>query len=286
MSIPLKLSWFDLPEELRQIDEPPQQVFCQGRPPAAWFDRPRLAVVGSRKASAYGLKVTDQLTQAVARHGVVVISGLAYGVDAAAHRAALAAGGLTVAVLGSSIDRIYPASHQSLARQILESGGCLLSEYGPGEPIQRSNFIARNRLISAFSEAVLITEASATSGSLHTARFGLEQGRTVMAVPGAIDSPSSQGCNNLIKSGALAVTEAGDVYLALGLRLRQVADDVIIRGSPAEELVYRLINQGLHQQTELAAAAKLDAAGLNRALTGLEIAGHIRPLGGGHWMII
>jgi DNA processing protein len=281
----LKLSSADYPGNLRNIIDPPTAVYWSGQSPAQWSDRPKIAVVGSRKLSAYGRAVTERLVSELAQQGIVIISGLAYGIDITAHKTALAAGGITVAVLPSSLDQIYPAAHLHVARQITQSG-TLITEYAPGSSIAfKSNFIARNRIVSGLADAVLIPEAALKSGSLHTARFALDQGKTVMAVPGNITSPTSEGCNNLIKSGALPVTSADDIFFAL--RISPAAKKVpkIFSGTGVEADIYRLIQSGVSDQADLIAAAGIDVPAISGALTMLEISGHIRPTGAGNWVI-
>lgn len=200
----LTLEASDIPERLQQIASPPKRLFVMGTPLGELLALPCVAIVGSRKVSSYGREVTTKLAYDLASRGVVIISGLALGVDGLAHKAALEAGGKTIAVLPSPLEKIYPSSHAQLAKQILDSGGTLVSEYALGTPFNLSTFIARNRLVSGLSNAVLITEAAEQSGSLHTARFALEQGRDVLAVPGSIFSETSRGTNNLLKVGGYA----------------------------------------------------------------------------------
>jgi len=273
----------EIPEKLRVIGRPPQQLFVAGLPLNDWIEAPKLAVVGSRKMSAYGAYVTEKLVRSIAQSGVVIISGLAYGVDAAAHRAALEVDGRTVAVLPTPIDNIYPAAHLNLAMQILKSGS-LVSEYQAGAPVYKANFTDRNRLVAGLADILLITEAAVNSGSLHTARHMLELGKTVMAVPGNINSPGSEGCNNLIKSGAVAVTDVSDIFFALGLHSPK-AQKRVLRGDERQMQIYDLIAQGISDQETLALSVKADGALVASALTGLEINGYIKPLGAGHWTI-
>lgn len=272
----------NFPKILLQIPSPPKELYWAGAEPSSWLNRPRVAIVGSRKVTPYGRDITDRLAGELARAGAIIVSGLAYGADSIAHQAAIKAGSPTVAVLPTELSRIYPAAHTNLARQIVEQSGTLVSEYGPGSVPNRGNFIARNRLISGLAEVLLITEAAVNSGTLHTAAFALEQGRTVMAVPGNITSLSSEGCNNLIKSGALPVTDAGDVLFALNIKAAPARQQTF-RGTDEEKAVMKLIVQGVHAQEELALKAKMDGAGIGRVLTTLEINGHIKPLGGGNW---
>lgn len=280
----LKLIDSDFPETLSQIPSPPQQIYWAGQPPRDWLDRPRVAVVGSRKMTAYGKLVTTDLVTELARAGVVIISGLAFGVDITAHRVALAASGTTVAVLGSGLDRISPASHINTARQILEHG-TLISEYHNGSDTYAGNFVIRNRLISGLAEVVIIPEAALKSGSLHTARFALEQGKTVMAVPGNINNPTSEGCNNLIKSGAVPVTNTDDIFFALKLSTAKQRTARQFRGTDQEQAIFALIRDGIAAQEELAAVSQMDGSVLSSTLTMLEISGYIRPLGSGNWTV-
>ncbi len=282
----LKRDDSDFPDILRQIPSPPEELFWLGTHPNALLNQPRVAIVGSRKVTGYGRQVTHQIAGELARTGVIIISGLALGVDSIAHLAALDAGGLTIAVLPTGLDQIYPASHLNLARQIAASGGCLISEYPPGTEAFPSNFIARNRLVSGLADVLLITEAAKDSGTMHTAGFALEQGRTVMAVPGNILVPSSEGCNNLIKSGAVPVTGASDVFFALGLDPHAPKQTKIFRGSDNEQKIFDLIGRGIVDQENLTAAARLDSPALSAALTMLEINGYIRSEGGSWTLVV
>lgn len=282
----LKRNGAGYPESFNQIASPPKEIFWLGSPFKQWHDRPKIAIVGSRKISAYGRQVTDQLATELAQLGFVIISGLAYGVDSIAHEATLKAGGLTVAVLGTPAEEIYPAGHVSLTKRILNQSGAIISEYPKGSPGFPGNFIARNRLVSALADGLLITEAAVNSGSLHTARFALEQGKVVMAVPGNINSPTSEGTNNLIKSGALPVTEVADILLALNIKPQANKERRAFAGSEDEQKVLKLIRSGISDQEELATKAGLDGAAIGSALTILEINGYIKPGGGGNWLSV
>jgi DNA processing protein len=272
-----------LNDSLANLNLPLKQLYYGGQKPTTWLGMPKVGIVGSRRMSSYGSSVTDLFAAELARQGAVIISGLAYGVDARAHRVALEAGGLSVAVLPTSIDNIYPAGHRGLAEAIAENGS-LLSEYGPEDPIYKNNFTDRNRIIAALCDGLLIPEAAVNSGSLHTARFALELGKTVMAVPGNITSPLSEGCNNLIKSGAIAVTSPQDVIFALGFTPTSVAKKQV-RGGKKEQVVFAAIAEGVSSQDELSATVKIGAAELNTILTSLEINGYIKAIGAGQWHI-
>jgi DNA processing protein len=274
----LKLNDPSYPEPLKHISGPPKELFWTGENPQNWLNLPSVAIVGSRKISPYGKEVTRKLATELAQSGIAIISGLAFGVDAVAHEATVAAGGIAVAVLPTSLDNIQPVSNQQLARRILDTGGTLISEYS-------SDSIARNRIVSGLCDALLITEAAVNSGSLHTARFALEQGKTVLAVPGNITSPTSEGCNNLIKSGAIPVTCVDDIFFALHLNPCHQKQSRVFRGSPDEEKILELIKEGVQIQEELALATELDGASIGSVLTMLEINGHIRSMGAGNWTL-
>lgn len=246
--------------------------------------RPRIAIVGSRKVTPYGKQITAQFAGELAKQGVVIVSGLAYGVDAVAHRAALDAGGLTIAVLPGSVETPYPSAHRGLAEQIVESGGALLSEYPAGTTTYKTNFIARNRIVSGISNALLITEAVENSGTMHTARFALEQGKDVLAVPGNITSPTSAGTNNLIKSGATAVTSPQDVMHILGIK-PAAALTPIKSSDKFEQCILDLLGNNVSEGSDLLTRSDLPPEKFSQALTMLEITGKIRPLGGNHWAI-
>jgi DNA processing protein len=268
---------------LQHIADPPRQLYYRGNLEDT-LAQPRLAIVGSRKVSAYGKSVTAKLGREAAEQGITIVSGLALGVDGLAHQAALEAGGKTIAVLPSGLDKIYPATHHQLAERILKQGGALISEYPFGSEPYKNNFIARNRIVSGISDAVLITEAAIKSGSLHTANFALEQGRTVMAVPGNITSELSAGTNNLIKIGANPVTEIRDILAAMDLQ--QKTKKAMTLGTNQEEVaILELIQRGVSDASELLHHSELAPQIFNQTLTMLEITGKIRPLGAGHWSI-
>ena len=198
----------EMPPRLRAIPDPPAVLFLRGDPGA--LPAPQVAVVGSRRATPAGARIARRLASELAARGIVVTSGLAQGVDAEAHRGALEAGGRTVAVLGSSLDRVYPAAHRSLAERIAEQGA-LVSEFPFGTRPVPWNFPWRNRIISGLSLGVLVVEAADRSGSLITARLAADQGREVFAVPGSILNPLSSGCHRLLRDGAKLVERVEDI---------------------------------------------------------------------------
>lgn len=198
------------PEDLRQIYDPPAVLYLKGTMPR-WEEMPVLAIVGRRKASPLGLETARRFARVLSAHGFLIVSGLAQGVDGAAHQGALEGPTPTVAVLGTAIDQCYPASHNGLLRRILEKEGAALSEYPPGRRGYPGYFPRRNRIISGLSLGVLVVEAARKSGSLITAATALEQGRDVFAVPGSIDRPEYEGCNQLIRSGATLCTDPVEI---------------------------------------------------------------------------
>lgn len=279
------LSTSDVPEKLRNIPDPPIQLFVLGNDVNELLFRPCVSIIGSRKVTAYGKEVTLKLAGELAKAGVVIISGLALGVDSLAHKAALDAGGLTIAVLPTSVDTPYPATNRNLARQILEQGGVLISERDDGFPNMKHLFIARNRIVAGLCDALLITEAAEKSGTLHTANFALEQGRPVLAVPGNITSPTSAGTNNLIKTGATPVTSAQDVFYALGLETTETAREAPHSHDPNEQTLLDLLHSGVSDGAELLDQSGMELRLFNQTLTMLEIGGQIRPLGNNKWAL-
>ncbi len=281
----LTLTPGDYPEGLSRILSPPKRLYWRGIPWEQIADRPKVTIVGTRKVTPYGKKITEGLATKLARTGVVIISGLAFGVDFCAHRAALEAGGCTIAVLPSPINKVVPATHSFLAERIVTSEGALVSEFSPESTIHRGNFVTRNRIMSALADVVIIPEATKKSGSLHTARFALEQGKTVMAVPGNVDAQTSEGCNNLIKSGAVPVTGVGDIFFALGIEPEKTNAAEVFSGTIEQQKLMELIASGIETQEELALASRLSGPQFSATLTELELQGYIRPLGAGNWAL-
>lgn len=272
------------PEKLRQIPGFPKELFCLGKGLESLFNMPSVAIVGSRKATPYGQLITERLSGELAGKGIVIISGLALGIDGLAHKAALEAGGKTIAILPCGLDRIYPSSHYNLAKKILDRGGVLISEYPEGTSARRENFIARNRIVSGISDGLLITEAAEKSGTLHTANFALEQGREVMAVPGNITSPMSAGTNNLLKVGATPVTSTADVLNSLGIS-EQVKQRGLVASNQEEFIILELLKSGVSQSEDLLTKSELEPSIFSQTLTMLEITRKAKPLGGGQWTL-
>jgi DNA processing protein len=275
----LTLEAAEYPGMLKEIADPPPVLYVRGEIQPA--DRWAVAVVGTRRVTAYGKQVTERLVGELAQAGVTIVSGLARGTDAVAHRIALEAGGRTLAVLGSGLDRLYPSEHAQLAARIVERGA-VLTEFPLGTPPDALNFPRRNRIISGLSLGTLVIEAGETSGALITADFALEQGRDVFAVPGSILSSASEGANRLIKEGASPVTSARDILEELNLTA--VAQHEAVREAlpenDTEATLLRLLSSEPRHVDELGRGAALPAAEVSSALTLMELKGLVRQVGG------
>ncbi len=275
------LTWADegYPDRLREIPAPPPLLYAWGE--LAPADRWAVAVVGTRRMSAYGRSVAEELTRELAAQGITVVSGLARGVDGTAHRAALEAGGRTLAVLGSGLDVLYPPEHRGLAEAIAECGA-VLSDYPLGTEPEPGNFPPRNRIISGLSLAVLVIEGGANSGALITANFAAEQGRDVFAVPGNINVPTSEGTNRLIRDGAHPLLGAQDVLEALNLELA-VRQEVVQQALPEDPTERKLLESLSKEPThidDLGAEVGLSSSEVAASLALLELKGHVRQVGG------
>lgn len=254
-------------------------------------DAPVVAIVGSRKPSSYGLEVTEKLAGDLAKAGCVIISGLALGVDCIAQAAALEAGGTVVGVVTNELPEISPRSNQRLAENIIQKGGAIMSEWkrGDGKIIAKWSFLERNRLVSGLADAVVITEATARSGTLNTAAHALSQGRELFVVPGNITSPLSEGCNSLLKQGAHPVTSARDILEIIApASLRSSTSKQIslpVGATPAETAILKLLIAGVRDGDQLQQQSGLSASEFATTLTMLEINGIIKPLGANRWTL-
>ena len=263
------------PRLLAELHDPPAHLFVSGASDDL-LSRPAVAVVGARSCSAYGVQVARGLGRELAAAGLVVVSGLARGIDGEAHRGALDAGGPTVAVLGCGIDRDYPRAHADLARRIRETG-LVVSEYPPGTEPTPWRFPARNRIIAGLALATVVVEARSRSGALGTADFALELGRDVFAVPGEITAALSAGTNDLLRQGAAPLLSAGDVLSALGLERAAPASPQVSRR--AAELLERLAD-GAFGMDELIRASSGASADVAAGLVELELAGLVSQADG------
>jgi DNA processing protein len=281
----LTLKSTGFPGVLRNIPHPPKVLYHAGAPLNDLLKRPSVAIVGSRNLSVYGEQVTRRLAAELAGQGIVIIGGLALGVDGLAHRSALEAGGLAIAVLPGPLERIVPATNRRLGQALLTGGGALVSEYAAGEVPFKQNFIARNRLMSGLADAVLITEAGEKSGSLYTARFARDQNKDVLVVPGNITNIGSVGTNNLLKSGAGPVTSYLDVLHALQLKDHRTTAHKVRGRNAHEQTVLDLLLQGVNEGEQLLRRSRLSTSQFNQVLTMLEIGGKVRPLGANQWAL-
>jgi DNA processing protein len=281
------LTWEDeaYPQTLKEIDQPPPVLYLRGDYlPDDLF---AVAIVGTRRATPYGRQITEELASFLATHGITVVSGLARGIDAIAHQSALKAGGRTIGVLGSGVDKIYPPEHRALADKMIESGA-VISDYAPGTPPDATNFPPRNRIISGLSLAVVVIEAGETSGALITAEFAAEQGREIFAVPGSILAPQSKGTNKLIQNGALPLLSVNDLMQALDLTRmgdHKAARKVI----PADETEARLMSvlslEPLHVD-EIRNQTELPIEKVSATLALMELKGMVRQVGGMNYIAV
>jgi len=303
------------PARLREIDNPPLVLFCKGD--TSLLDKFSIAIVGSRKASRYGLAQSEKIAANLAELGIVIVSGMALGIDGAAHRGALGIRGKTIAVLGSGVDIIYPGEHKEIYGRIINEG-LVVSEYSPGSEPKAQHFPERNRIISALSHAVIVAEAPRKSGALITARIAVDQGREVFAVPGLVTSPGSRGCHYIIKCGQAGLIEnADDVLTALGISkqsllygeaasMQQMSigledEKGDLKGDDADaierkksgytplglescekQVLEHISYEGTHIN-ELARMTNLSIAELSALLTMLEVKGYIATDSGGYY---
>ncbi len=272
------------PALLREIGAPPPVLFFRGQ--LLEIDSAAVAVVGTRRVTSYGREMALQIGQGLARAGVTVVSGLAKGVDGIAHQAALAAGGRTIAVLGSGVNRIYPHEHTRLAAQIADQGA-VLSDYGPDRKPDAPNFPARNRIISGLSLGVVVIEAPERSGALITVDFAADQGRDVFAVPGPAVASNSAGTNRLIRDGARLVRDADDVLEDLQLRREAAVDEPVqqplLMNEDERRLVAVLTTDPLHID-DIVERCTLSLPGVSALLVTLELQGHVRNVGAQHYV--
>lgn len=271
----------EMKERLSHVKPPLRTLYYEGASMEALLKKPRVAIVGSRKPTPYGLRVTDQLATELARAGVVIVSGLAFGVDVAAHKAALRACGSTIAVLPSGLENPYPASHSQIADSITQNGA-IISECEKDHTPRAHDFLDRNRLIAGISDVVIVTEAAERSGSLNTASHATAMGVPVAAVPGQIFSAMSSGTNSLIKQGAHIVRNVDDV-----LDLLHLTNDGALSASfnEVESELVRLLRDAPCDTTQLCATSNIPLDDLQVELTSLEIEGIISQNEIGVWYV-
>jgi DNA processing protein len=266
------------PPALASADPRPPVLYAAGD--MAAFTAPAVAIVGTRRATGYGRSVAQELADELARAGVTIVSGLAIGIDGEAHGAAVAAGGRSVGVLPSPLDRVYPPRHRELAERMLAAGGALLSEVAPGNAIGRPDFARRNRIIAGLAQAVVVVEAPDRSGALLTAAAAVQLGRELFAVPGPIDSVASRGCNRLIADQlAAVVTSSAGLLTSVGLASRRLPISVATLSDPEASVLYRLLEKPRSVE-ELLPVTGMATSSLASALTLLEARGLATAYGG------
>jgi len=273
------------PPRLKEIEQSPPVLYVRGE----WLaeDQFAVAVVGTRRITSYGRQITEQLASFLAASGVTVISGLARGIDAAAHQGALVAGGRTAGVLGCGVDRIYPPENRSLAERIM-TRGALLSDYPLGTAPESSNFPPRNRIISGLSMATVVVEAGDTSGALITAEFAAEQGRDVFAVPGSILAPQSRGTNRLIQNGAYPLLSPEDLLQALDLKRvdQQKSARRVLPANEVETLLMSTLGAEPLHVDEIRSQTGLPVEKVSAALVMMELKGMVRQVGGMQYIAV
>ncbi|MFA6005593.1 MAG: DNA-processing protein DprA [Patescibacteria group bacterium] len=277
----------DYPSSLTNISDPPIGLFCKGNTSLFASSGIRLAVVGTRKPSNYGQRMTKLLVGDLAKIGVVIVSGMALGIDTVAHDTALAANGKTIAVLGCGVDIVYPYSNKKLYERILENNGLIVSEFPPGLTVLPGLFVARNRIVSGLSYGTIVIEGSNHSGSLITASYAAEQGKEIFAVPGQVGMECSEAPNILLKQGAHPVTCTQDVTDALGLRYNQRKKKVEPPSlSPTEKSIYALLESAPSTLDELLTHSLLSVPDLSITVSQMELQGIIEKNQEGRWQIV
>ncbi len=281
------LTWLDedYPKRLLEIDHPPPVIYYKGQllPNDEWA----VSIVGTRRVTVYGRQITKDTAFYLAGNGITIVSGLARGVDAIAHQAAIEAGGRTIAVLGSGVDMIYPPEHKKLAETIIQHGA-IISDYPPGTAPEGSNFPPRNRIIAGLSRATIVIEAGEKSGALITAKFSVEQGRDVFAVPGSILSPMSKGTNNLIQNGATPLINPKDVLETLNYS--QIVDHqaarVVLSDDPLEMKIIKALSFEPTHVDELCARLDLPVGEVTARLTMMELKGMVQRTGAMEYLVV
>lgn len=280
-------TWEDegYPKRLKEIDQPPPVLYVRGSllPDDDWA----VAIVGTRRVTSYGRQVAENVSAFLARNGITVVSGLARGVDAIAHKAALENGGRSIAVLGSGVDQIYPPENRRLAEEMIKNGA-LLSDYALGTPPESQNFPPRNRIISGLAQAVVIVEAGERSGALITASFAADQGREVFAVPGNINAPQSRGTNRLVQQGAHPLVDPQEILEILNMTMvsqHQAARSVLPADATEAALLRALSQEPLHID-EICYHVAMPIEKVTATLAMMELKGMVRQLGGMHYVAV
>lgn len=272
----------EYPKLLKEIPQPPFGIYILGNLPSK--EKIPLAIVGTRKATSDGKELTRKFSGEIAKRGFAIISGLALGIDAAAHEGCLEAKGLTVAVLGSGLDRFYPSTNERLAKKILESGGAIISEYPLSSPPLPYRFLERNRIVSGLSRGALVIEAPRESGALVTARYALDQNRDVFVIPGPISHPNYIGSNQLIRQGAALVTRSEEILEAFGIEAASEKSTAHNFETPEEKFIFETLVKLSSPATvdKIIEMTKLNAIVVNQTLTVLTIKNIVKETMGGY----
>lgn len=284
----IKIGDKDYPKKFLQLKKPPKTIWVEGD--TSLLVKPALAIVGSRKSTLYGEKIAKLFATQISKQGIVIVSGLALGIDTIAHTYSKNTLGNTIAVIGSGLNKIYPEENIKLAKEIIDGGGCLLSEYEPDEKVNMKNFPKRNRLICALSEGVFVVEADYRSGSKLTGNLGLKYDKKVFCVPRNIGELRGWGTNLLIQEGAKLVLSPGDILEEYGIKydkkeeLEQIYEKKKkIKIKPEYKELYNLITEKPIEINELAKRSKLDISELSQKITMMEIEGYIESLPGNEY---
>lgn len=284
----IKIGDEDYPKKFLQLKKPPKTIWVEGD--TSLLEKPALAIVGSRKNTPYGEKIAKLFATQISKQGIVIVSGLALGIDTIAHTYSKSSLGNTVAIVGSGLNQIYPEENIELAKEIIDGGGCLLSEYEPDEKVNMRNFPKRNRLICALSEGVFVVEADYRSGSKLTGNLGLKYGKKVFCVPRNIGELRGWGTNLLIQEGAKLVLSPGDILEEYGIKYDKKEELVQIyekkkkiKIKPEYKDLYNLITENPIEINELVKKSKLDISELNQKITMMEIEGYIESLPGNEY---
>lgn len=284
----IKIGDEEYPKKFLQLKKPPKTIWVEGD--TSLLEKPALAIVGSRKSTLYGEKIAKLFATQISKQGIVIVSGLALGIDTIAHTYSKNTLGNTIAVIGSGLNKIYPEENIKLAKEIIDGGGCLLSEYEPDEKVNMRNFPKRNRLICALSEGIFVVEADYRSGSKLTGNLGLKYDKKVFCVPRNIGELRGWGTNLLIQEGAKLVLSPGDILEEYGIKYDKKEELVQIyekkkkiKIKPEYKELYNLITEKPIEINELAKKSKLDISELNQKITMMEIEGYIESLPGNEY---
>ena len=283
----IKIGDKNYPPKLLQLKKPPGTIWVEGD--VSLLEKPALAIVGSRKNTSYGAKITKTFASKISKQGITIVSGLALGIDTIAHTYSKNSLGNTIGIVGSGLNKIYPEENNELAIEIVKYGGCLISEYEPEKEVDMKNFPKRNRLICALSEGIFVVEADYRSGSKLTGNLGLKYGKKVFCVPRNIGELRGWGTNMLIQEGAKLVLSPGDILKEYGMEYNKkeveelYIEQTKIKIKPEYEELYSLITEKPIEINELAKKSKLDISEINQKITMMEIEGYIERLPGNEY---